>query len=112
MASRASESSKSRSASSAPRLKEVDERAPLLSSSHTTVSSSTSCEEDGMEKVRRSRFARFVDKLAVESEHGLTNAQLMLANPDLKPVEPKRRQCKFYLSIIPPRHSLIELNSS
>ena len=45
-----------------------------------------------MEKVRQSKFARFVDKLAVESEPGLTNAQLMLANFDLKPVEPERRQ--------------------
>lgn len=31
-------------------------------------------------------------KLAVESEPGLTNAQLMLTNHDLKPVEPERRQ--------------------
>ena len=45
-----------------------------------------------MDKVRNSKLARFVDKLAVESEPGLTNAQLMLANEDLKPVEPERRQ--------------------
>ncbi|KAH8811860.1 permease for cytosine/purines, uracil, thiamine, allantoin-domain-containing protein [Xylogone sp. PMI_703] len=45
-----------------------------------------------MEKVKSHRFARFVDKLAVESEPGLTNAQLMLHNHDLKPVEPARRQ--------------------
>ena len=31
-------------------------------------------------------------KLAVESEPGLTNAQLMLTNHDLKPVERERRQ--------------------
>lgn len=31
-------------------------------------------------------------KLAVEAEPGLTNAQLMLTNHDLKPVEPERRQ--------------------
>jgi nucleobase:cation symporter-1, NCS1 family len=31
-------------------------------------------------------------KFAVESEPGLTNAQLMLTNHDLKPVEPERRQ--------------------
>lgn len=31
-------------------------------------------------------------KLAVESEPGLTNAQLMLTNHDLKPVEHERRQ--------------------
>jgi NCS1 family nucleobase:cation symporter-1 len=48
-----------------------------------------------MEKGRRSKFAWFVDKLAVESEPRLTNAQVMLSNHDLKPVEPERRQCKF-----------------
>ena len=31
-------------------------------------------------------------KVAVESEPGLTSAQLMLTNHDLKPVEPERRQ--------------------
>jgi nucleobase:cation symporter-1, NCS1 family len=41
----------------------------------------------GKEKVKV--WAR---KLAVESEPGLTNAQLMLTNHDLKPVEPERRQ--------------------
>ncbi|EEA25686.1 uracil permease [Talaromyces marneffei ATCC 18224] len=34
---------------------------------------------------------RFVDKLAVESEPGLSNAQLMLTNDDLRPVPPERR---------------------
>ena len=38
-----------------------------------------------MEKVRDSKVARIVDKLAVSSEPGLTNAQLMLTNFDLKP---------------------------
>ena len=37
-----------------------------------------------MKKVRQSKVARFVDKLAVESEPGLSNAQLMLVNHDLK----------------------------
>ncbi|KAK3307125.1 permease for cytosine/purines, uracil, thiamine, allantoin-domain-containing protein [Chaetomium strumarium] len=37
-------------------------------------------------------FRRVADKLAVEAEPGLTNAQLMLTNHDLKPVEPARRQ--------------------
>lgn len=32
---------------------------------------------DNMEKVKKSRFAHFANKLAVESEPGLTNAQLM-----------------------------------
>ena len=45
-----------------------------------------------MEKVKSTKFAHFVDKLAVQSEPGLTNAQLMLNNHDLKPVEPERRQ--------------------
>ncbi|SPQ25309.1 72f66de1-b3cd-4768-9633-45b94587c3a9 [Thermothielavioides terrestris] len=35
---------------------------------------------------------RLAGALAVESEPGLTNAQLMLTNHDLKPVEPERRQ--------------------
>lgn len=38
-----------------------------------------------MEKVKDSKVARIVDKLAVSSEPGLTNAQLMLTNYDLKP---------------------------
>ena len=38
-----------------------------------------------MEKIRRSKVSQLVDKLAVTSEPGLTNAQLMLTNYDLKP---------------------------
>lgn len=45
-----------------------------------------------MEKVKSTKFAHLVDRLAVKSESGLTNAQLMLNNFDLKPVEPERRQ--------------------
>jgi len=45
-----------------------------------------------MEKVKNTRLAYWANKLAVESEPGLTNAQLMLNNHDLKPVEPERRQ--------------------
>jgi NCS1 family nucleobase:cation symporter-1 len=41
--------------------------------------------DDIMEKVKATRLAHFLDKLAVESEPGLTNAQLMLTNHDLKP---------------------------
>jgi NCS1 family nucleobase:cation symporter-1 len=44
-----------------------------------------------METVKSTKLAHWVDKLAVESEPGLTNAQLMLNNHDLKPVEPERR---------------------
>ncbi len=38
-----------------------------------------------MEKIRESKVARIANKLAVSSEPGLTNAQLMLTNFDLKP---------------------------
>lgn len=38
-----------------------------------------------MEKVKSTKLAHFVDKIAVDSEPGLTNAQLMLNNYDLKP---------------------------
>lgn len=38
-----------------------------------------------MEKVKGTKVAYYFDKLAVESEPGLTNAQLMLNNHDLKP---------------------------
>lgn len=45
-----------------------------------------------MEKLSQSKVARWVDKLHVESEPGLSTTQLMLTNHDLKPVEPERRQ--------------------
>lgn len=45
--------------------------------------------ESLMERVKETRLARVVDKLAVESEPGLTNAQLMLNNHDLKPGKKK-----------------------
>jgi NCS1 family nucleobase:cation symporter-1 len=45
-----------------------------------------------MEKVRTTKVGHVLDKIAVESEPGLTTAQLMLFNHDLKPVEPERRQ--------------------
>lgn len=45
-----------------------------------------------MEKVKNTKLAYWANKLAVESEPGLTHAQLMLNNHDLKPVEPERRQ--------------------
>ena len=38
-----------------------------------------------MEKIRKAKVSQMVDKLAVSSEPGLTNAQLMLTNHDLKP---------------------------
>lgn len=39
-----------------------------------------------------SKLNSLADKLAVDNEEGLTNAQLMLINHDLKPVEAERRQ--------------------
>ncbi|PBP21938.1 hypothetical protein BUE80_DR007211 [Diplocarpon rosae] len=45
-----------------------------------------------MEKFRGTKLAYWADKLAVESEPGLTNGQLMLHNHDLKPVELDRRR--------------------
>jgi hypothetical protein len=45
-----------------------------------------------MSRFRGSKASRLLDKLQTESEPGLTNAQLMLTNYDLKPVEPERRQ--------------------
>jgi hypothetical protein len=45
-----------------------------------------------MEKASTSKARHFLDKIAVESEPGLTNIQMMLTNHDLKPVEPERRQ--------------------
>ncbi|KAH8675431.1 permease for cytosine/purines, uracil, thiamine, allantoin-domain-containing protein [Xylariales sp. PMI_506] len=47
-------------------------------------------------RIRRSQVRSWVDKLAVDSEAGLTTAQLMLTNHDLKPVEPERRQWKAW----------------
>ena len=45
-----------------------------------------------MQRLKSSRLAHWSDKLATSSEPGLTNAQLLLVNHDLKPVEPERRQ--------------------
>lgn len=45
-----------------------------------------------MGKWKNSKFGYYANKLAVEAEPGLTTAQLMLTNLDLKPVEPERRQ--------------------
>jgi hypothetical protein len=39
-----------------------------------------------MERVKKSKIAHWSNKFAVESEDGLTTAQLMLFNHDLKPV--------------------------
>ncbi|RPB07889.1 NCS1 nucleoside transporter family [Morchella conica CCBAS932] len=39
----------------------------------------------------KTRLGRLVKRLETEHEEGLTNAQLMLTNDDLKPVEPARR---------------------
>ncbi|KAG2415217.1 hypothetical protein HFD88_006408 [Aspergillus terreus] len=43
-----------------------------------------------------SRLKQWVEKIEVESEPGLTNTQLMLTNHDLRPVEPERRQWRWW----------------
>jgi NCS1 family nucleobase:cation symporter-1 len=43
-------------------------------------------------RARKSKAAQCAERLAIESEPGLTTAQLMLYNHDLAPVEPERRQ--------------------
>ncbi|KAI0840741.1 permease for cytosine/purines, uracil, thiamine, allantoin-domain-containing protein [Hypoxylon sp. FL0890] len=45
-----------------------------------------------MERLHDSKLSAWVDRVAVDNEEGLTTAQLMLTNNDLKPVEPERRQ--------------------
>lgn len=45
-----------------------------------------------MARLRSSKASHLLSKLATDSEPGLTSAQLMLTNEDLKPVEPERRQ--------------------
>ncbi|KAK5322511.1 uracil permease [Exophiala xenobiotica] len=45
-----------------------------------------------MARLRSSKAATLLTKLQTDSEPGLSNAQLMLTNYDLKPVEPARRQ--------------------
>ncbi|KMK62662.1 uridine permease Fui1 [Aspergillus fumigatus Z5] len=42
------------------------------------------------------RIRRWAEKLKVPSEPGLSNAQLMLTNEDLRPVDPDRRQWKCF----------------
>jgi NCS1 family nucleobase:cation symporter-1 len=49
-----------------------------------------------MDKFEETRVGHFMDKLAVKTEPGMTNTQLMLINFDLKPVEPERRQWGSY----------------
>jgi NCS1 family nucleobase:cation symporter-1 len=43
-------------------------------------------------RARKSKAAQHAERFAIESEPGLTTAQLMLYNHDLAPVEPERRQ--------------------
>jgi len=84
----------------APRVQRHKSWGAVRSSSASTDSSvidtepdeEDSCIDCMMEKVKDTKVARFVDKLAVTSEPGLSAAQLLLTNYDLKPVEPERRQ--------------------
>ncbi|KAI0798964.1 permease for cytosine/purines, uracil, thiamine, allantoin-domain-containing protein [Xylaria sp. FL0064] len=45
-----------------------------------------------MQRLHTSRARSWIEKVTVDSEEGLSTAQLMLTNNDLKPVEPPRRQ--------------------
>ncbi|PGH13911.1 hypothetical protein AJ79_03326 [Helicocarpus griseus UAMH5409] len=45
-----------------------------------------------MNRLSNSKLSHYVSKLEVKNEAGLSSAQLMLVNDDLKPVEPARRQ--------------------
>ncbi|KAI2620854.1 permease for cytosine/purines, uracil, thiamine, allantoin-domain-containing protein [Xylaria nigripes] len=45
-----------------------------------------------MQRLHASRSRSWLNKVTVENEDGLSTAQLMLTNHDLKPVEPARRQ--------------------
>jgi hypothetical protein len=60
-----------------------------------------------MEKVKSTKFAHFVDKLAVESELGLTNAQLMLNNHDLKPGMFKQIPIEFWLTFLQSKQNVV-----
>ncbi|KAF9886344.1 hypothetical protein FE257_011603 [Aspergillus nanangensis] len=42
------------------------------------------------------RLKQWIEKVEVPSEPGLTTAQLMLTNKDLRPVEPERREWKWW----------------
>lgn len=66
--------------------RDLEQYSQLQQSQHNLAASDDSYLFDLiMEKVKATKFAHFVDKLAVESEPGLSNAQLMLHNHDLKP---------------------------
>ncbi|KAI1123748.1 permease for cytosine/purines, uracil, thiamine, allantoin-domain-containing protein [Nemania abortiva] len=45
-----------------------------------------------MQRLHTSRAKSWIDRLTVNHEEGLSTAQMMLTNDDLKPVEPARRQ--------------------
>ena len=78
-------------------LRDLDQRSGA-SSSHTGLRHqyrprrNSNCIAAIMEKIRESKVARIANKLAVTSEPGLTNAQLMLTNFDLKPGSCKQRE--------------------
>lgn len=63
-----------------------------------------------MEKLHTSGFARAVDKLAVSSEPGLSNAQLMLTNHDLKPGSSPPRAPQSHVSDVVPQSNLSDDN--
>lgn len=68
----------------------ISESSPLLGRSSLPSIPFLPGLSSAMEKLNRTRVGRIIDKAAVDSEPGLTAGQLMLANHDLKPVEPER----------------------
>ena len=68
---------------------------PTSSRHHYQPRRSTNCISSIMEKIRESKVARIANKLAVTSEPGLTNAQLMLTNFDLKPGLCRQRETLY-----------------
>ena len=77
----------------AGRIPSHSERSPLLGGSRRSRGKGRLLDINAaIETVRGSWLASWADRLKIKSEPGLTNAELMLANLDLKPVEPSRRQ--------------------
>ncbi len=67
-----------------------------------------------MNRLKNSKMSKFMDKIAVESEPGLTGRQLLLTNEDLKPVEPERREWRGrnFGKLFPLMHLLAVLTTS
>ncbi|EXJ57864.1 NCS1 family nucleobase:cation symporter-1 [Cladophialophora psammophila CBS 110553] len=80
------------SSSPSQRLSHWEAAEPLLSQSNSPAAGSLLKMRATMPRFPKSKATWLLSRLQTESEPGLTNAQLMLINHDLKPVEPQRRQ--------------------